>query len=183
MNLKEYINWTKQIDDYKVAPDVARIDAWGYEYLGKVVFPNFDITNASEGAEGYSSVRSNELTDWARHTWKNLRCVNAKIQIQKPGEKCYPHLDFLGEYLDEVCKTLPGLLKLEHSLQKPAVDVWRMFIAMEDHVPGHVFTINDQQWTWAKGDCIRLNNWQALHWTENTSDMDRKIIKITGLNF
>jgi hypothetical protein len=183
MNLKNYINWTKEIDDYKTAPSVANVNAWGYKVLGNVKFPDIDLSNPTHGNEGYSSIRNDKLSVWARETWADLQCVNAKIQIQRPGEKCHPHLDFLGEYLESVCETMPGLLKLEHSLEKPALDVWRMFVAMEDHIPGHVFSINDQCWEWTKGECIRLNNWQALHWTENTSTVDRKIIKITGVKF
>ena len=36
-------------------------------------------------------------------------------------------------------------------------------------------------WKWTKGQCIRLNNWQALHWTQNKSDRDRLLIKVTGI--
>ena len=41
--------------------------------------------------------------------------------------------------------------------------------------------LNNEEWKWSKGECMRLNNWQALHWTENTSNIDRVILKITGI--
>ena len=76
---------------------------------------------------------------------------------------------------------MPGLLNVEHTLEKPGIDVWRMFVAIEDHVDGHIFAVNNKEWKWTKGQCMRLNNWQALHWTKNDSDQDRVIIKITGI--
>ena len=39
MNLKEYINWTKTINDYKTAPNVADTNAWGFERHGRVIVP------------------------------------------------------------------------------------------------------------------------------------------------
>ena len=35
MNLKEYIDWTKTINDYKTAPTVANTSAWGFKKLKK----------------------------------------------------------------------------------------------------------------------------------------------------
>jgi hypothetical protein len=52
---------------------------------------------------------------------------------------------------------------------------------MENHAPGQVFSVNNNEWTWKAGDCMRLNNWQALHWTKNESNIDRSLIKITGI--
>ena len=77
----------------------------------------------------------------------------------------------------------PGLLNLQHSLDAPAIDVWRMFMAVDDQEPGQRFVINNEDWTWKAGDCMRLNNWRALHWTENTSKNNRTIIKVTGVKF
>lgn len=181
MNLKEYIEWTNSIDDYEVSPQVASASSWGFKELKNIVVPMFDLSNSSQGDEGYSSIRNDEISNWARSQWPQLNFVEAKIQIQKPGETCHPHLDLLGEYLERICETIPGLLKLNHSLQKPAVDIWRMFVAIDDHVEGQVFNINNKEWIWKAGDCIRLDNWQALHWTENRSAVDRAIIKITGV--
>jgi len=183
MNLKEYIEWTKTINDYKTAPTVANTKAWGFKKLKKVNIPEIKIENAKEGDEGYWSFRNEKLTEWAREQWEDLTFLDAKIQIQKPGQVCKPHLDFLGYYLEDICMAHPGLLKLEHSLETPAIDIWRMFIAVEDRVWGQQFVINDWDWIWKAGDCIRLNNWQALHWTKNTSSVDRTIIKVTGVKF
>ena len=83
--------------------------------------------------------------------------------------------------MERICETMPELLNSTHSLENPAVDVWRMFVAMDDHVQGQMFNINNRAWIWKAGDCIRLDNWQALHWTRNTSEKDRAIIKVTGV--
>ena len=182
MNLKEYIDWANSIDDYETAPKVADTSAWGFTILpGTFRTPKFVLQDIIKGTEGYDSVRNDLVTNWAKVTFPFLKCIDAKIQIQRPGEKCRPHLDFLGEYLQNVCEVMPGLLKLEHSLQKPGIDVWRLFVAVENHIPGHVFNVNNEEWKWSKGECMRLNNWQALHWTENTSNIDRVILKITGI--
>ena len=183
MTLKEYIEWTKTINDYETAPSVANTKTWGFKILEKVNIPEIKIENAKEGDEGYWSFRNQELTEWAKGQWEDLTFLDAKIQIQKPGQVCEPHLDFLGYYLEDICMAHPGLLKLEHSLKTPAIDIWRMFIAVEDRVWGQQFVIYDWDWIWKAGDCIRLNNWQALHWTKNTSSVDRTIIKVTGVKF
>jgi hypothetical protein len=183
MILKEYIEWTKTIDDYETAPNVANTKAWGFKKIKKVNIPEIKIENAKDGDEGYWSSRNEKLTEWAREQWEDLTFLDTKIQIQKPGQVCKPHLDFLGYYLEDICMAHPGLLKLKHSLDAPAIDIWRMFIAVEDQVWGQRFVINDWDWIWKAGDCMRLNNWQALHWTKNTSSVDRTIIKVTGVKF
>ena len=181
MFLRDYINWAKNIDEYQEGPKLANPKAWAYEKLGKVRLPKLKIKNATPGDEGYSSVRSPMLVKWAEYTWPFLKFVDAKIQIQSPGQSCDPHLDFLNDYLDNVCKQEPELYDREHSLQTPGVDVWRMFVAIDDQVEGQRFIINDKDWKWQGGDCIRLNNWQALHRTRNDSATDRSIVKITGI--
>tara|TARA_Y100000817_G_C16643680_1_gene449540 strand:+ start:80 stop:634 length:555 start_codon:yes stop_codon:yes gene_type:complete len=181
-NLRKYIEWTKQINDYETAPEVADPKAWGFEELGQIKLPkDINLENAIPGDEGYSSIRNDKLIEWAESTWPDLKCVDAKIQIQKPKEECKPHLDFLGDYLERVCESMPIMYGVLHSLDKPGLDVWRMFVAIEDNVPGQIFSINNKQWQWKRGDCIRLNNWQALHWTKNESTVERAIIKITGI--
>ena len=181
-NLRKYIEWTKQINDYKTAPEVADPKAWGFEDLGQIKLPTaINLENATPGDEGYSSIRNDNLIEWAESTWPDLKCVDAKIQIQRPNEECKPHLDFLGDYLERVCESMPIMYGVLHSLEKPGLDVWRMFVAIDDHVPGQIFSINEKKWQWKSGDCIRLNNWQALHWTKNESKVDRAIIKITGI--
>ena len=183
MNLKEYITWAKTLDAYKDGEKLANINAWGFEKLERVNVPNIKIENSIAGGEGYSSIRNEELSKWAREQWEDLTFLDAKIQIQKPGEVCEPHLDFIGYYLEDICMAHPGLLKLKHSLKAPAIDIWRMFIAVEDQVWGQRFVINNWDWIWKAGDCIRLNNWRALHYTKNTSGSNRKIIKVTGIKF
>ena len=182
MKLKEYIKWANSINEYEDSPSLADLDAWGFEIMpGNCRLPKLNLENAVKGDEGYDSIRDDRITQWARVTWPFLRCVDAKIQIQRPGEVCKPHLDFLNDYLEGVCEVLPGLLNVEHSIEKPGIDVWRMFVAVENHVEGHIFSINNEEWKWTKGECIRLNNWQALHWTENKSTVNRTLIKITGI--
>ena len=139
------------------------------------------VSSQQKGTEGYWHFRNNELSTWGSQTWPELEFLDVKIQVQKPGQVCPPHLDFLGYYLENICKAKPELLELEHSTNKPAIDIWRMFIATEDYKLGQMFVINDEQWFWTKGDCIRLNNWKALHWTKNIGEKDRTIIKVTGV--
>ena len=182
MKLSDYIEWTRHINDYDISPQVANPDTWDFKVLDKIELPKqLNFENAIQGDEGYSSIRNDSITNWARDKWPHLQCLDAKIQIPKPGEECKPHLDFLGDYLEKVCQTMPGLLNVEHSFHVPGLDVWRMFIAIEDQVDGQIFSINNKNWTWKTGDCMRLNNWQALHWTKNESKIDRSLIKITGI--
>lgn len=181
MFLRDYIKWAENIDEYQEGPKLAKPKAWAYEKLGKVKLPKLKIKNATPGDEGYSSMRSPMLVKWAEYTWPFLKFVDAKIQIQFPGQSCEPHLDFLNDYLDNVCTQAPELYDREHSLETPGVDVWRMFVAADDQVKGQRFVINNKDWIWKAGDCIRLNNWQALHSTQNNSRVPRSIIKITGM--
>jgi|TARA_R110000782_G_scaffold105088_5_gene193013 hypothetical protein len=182
MLLRNYIEWTRKINEYKEGPKVANLDTWGFKELGKVNLPQItNLEHPTPGDEGYSSIRNESLTQWAKATWPFLKFLDAKIQVQKYNEECKPHLDFLGYYLEHVCETMPRFLQVEHSLDKPGLDVWRMFIAIEDQVDGQIFSVNNNEWTWKAGDCIRLNNWQALHWTKNESNIDRSLIKITGI--
>jgi len=182
MLLRDYIEWAQNINEYEQSPRIANPSAWGFKNLGKVELPQIkNLKQPIPGNEGYSSIRDELLTRWARYTWPYLKCVDAKIQIQNPGQECKPHLDFLGHYLKNVCETIPGLLQIDHSLDSPGVDVWRMFVAIDDQVDGQKFVINNKHWIWKSGDCIRLNNWQALHYTKNKSKTNRSIIKVTGI--
>ena len=184
MNLQNYIDWTKTINDYEEAVHVASSESWGSQYIGRFKPPRLDITkNQEKGSEGYWHYRNDLLGKWASAVWPNLDFIEAKIQIQKPGQICHPHLDFLGEYLQHICEQRPELLSTAHSLNSPGIDVHRMFVAVDDQVPGQIFCINGKNWNWKAGDCIRLDNWQALHHTENNSTKDRAIIKITGVQF
>lgn len=182
MKLRKYIQWAKKINEYDISPNLAVKSAWGFKPLDKnIKIPNFDLKGKVQGEEGYSSVKSKQISEWAIATWPELQSVEAKIQIQASGERCDPHLDFLGNYLERACSHFPELLDIDHSLDTPGIDVWRLFVAIDDHVPGQVFDINGKKWKWKRGEGIRLNNWQALHWTENTSGTDRILLKITGI--
>tara|TARA_B100000927_G_C16396827_1_gene441682 strand:+ start:344 stop:907 length:564 start_codon:yes stop_codon:yes gene_type:complete len=184
MKLNEYISWANSLNEYQDSATLADSEAWGFEVLpGNYSTPKIDLKNVQTGDEGYDSVRNDLITNWAKVKWPFLECIDAKVQIQRPGEKCKPHLDFLGYYLENVCRKYPKLLRIDHTLQKPGIDVWRMFVAVDDHVTGQIFNVNNEEWKWTRGECMRLNNWQALHWTENKSTVDRVIIKITGVKF
>jgi len=110
MKLSDYIEWTRHINDYDISPQVANPDTWDFKVLDKIELPKqLNFENAIQGDEGYSSIRNDSITNWARDKWPHLQCLDAKIQIQKPGEECKPHLDFLGDYLEKVCQTMPGI--------------------------------------------------------------------------
>ena len=89
--LKEYIAWTKTINDYETALNVANTKAWGFKKLKKVNIPEIKIENAKEGDEGYWHLRSTVLTDWAKKNWTDLQFVEAKIQIQIPSRNTKQH--------------------------------------------------------------------------------------------
>jgi len=182
MNLKEYISWANKLDEYQDSATLADLTSWGFEVMpGNYRIPKLNLDNATKGTEGYDSIRNDLITNWAKTTFSFLKCIDAKIQIQRPNESCSPHLDFLNDYLQNVCESMPGLLNVEHALDKPGIDVWRLFVAVDNHVEGQIFSANNKEWKWAKGECMRLNNWQALHWTKNNSNKDRVLIKITGI--
>jgi|TARA_R110000744_G_scaffold137779_1_gene248435 hypothetical protein len=192
MNLEEYINWHDHLDGegvYKISPGLADKSTWGFKGMGKVDLPEIKNLYEKGGEEFYRrermqylGVRDDVLTKWAKEKWPFLKFMDAKIQIQRPGESVRPHLDLCGQYLTLVCEQAPWFKKIKHSYAKPGIDVWRLVIAMEDHVDGQIFSFNDQEWKWQSGDCIRINSWRALHWTENRSNKDRPIIKVTAIN-
>ena len=193
MNLKEYIDWHKELGYdgvYNISPELADPTAVGFKKMERVSFPKiqnlYDKGNLGEWRgvnEQYLGITDDKLTLWAQKKWPFLKFVKAKIQIQRPGERVKPHLDFCGDYLRIVSEQIPWLLKVKHTLEKPGIDIWRMSIAMEDQLEGQIFAFNNQNWEWKKGDCIRINTWRALHWTENKSKKDRPILKITGIKF
>ena len=63
----------------------------------------------------------------------------------------------------------------------PTFKARRYFIGGEDNGKGQEFILNGKHWIWKKGDCISLNVWRGVHNTINSSNKDRYIIKITGL--
>lgn len=191
MNLEEYLEWHQKLghdEFYNMCPDLADPNAVGCKHIGNVELPELgDLYKTSKNADWrgvthkYLGYTSETLTQWAEQQWPELKFVKAKIQIQPPGVNVPPHLDLLGDYLSGVCKEIPWIKKIKHSLEEPGVDICQILIAMEDQVDGQKFAFQDQEWNWKKGDCIRINTWRALHWTENKSEKDRPMIKITGL--
>ena len=191
MNVQEYIDWHSTLghdEFYDMCPDLADPKAIGLQHIGNVELPKLgEIELEGKNAEWrgvthkYFAYSDDKLTEWAKQKWPELKFVKAKIQVQPDGVKVPPHLDLLGDYLTGVCKEIPWLRKVKHSLEQPGIDICQMIVAMEDQVPGQVFAFSDQEWNWKKGDCIRINTWRALHWTENKSGVDRPMIKITGI--
>ena len=85
MNLKEYISWANTLDEYKDSASLADLGAWGYEVLpGSYKVPKLNLDNATKGSEGYDSIRDDLITNWAKVKWPFLKCIDAKIQIQRP---------------------------------------------------------------------------------------------------
>ena len=193
MNLEDYIKWHRDLGHdglYDKSPELADPNAVSFKHIGNVDLPDVEhvyeksfMVHWRGGKRGYLSAYDDKLTEWAKKRWPALKFVKDKIQIQRPGGKVQPHLDLLGDYLSGVCDQIPWLKKVKHSLDKPGVDVHQMLIALDDQVDGQIFAFSDKNWNWKKGDCIRVNNWQALHWTENKSEKDRAIIKVQGINF
>ncbi len=72
--------------------------------------------------------------------------------MQPDGVKVPAHLDLLGDYLTSVCKEIPWLRKVKHTLENPGIDICQMIVAMEDQVPGQVFAFSDQEWNWNDED-------------------------------
>lgn len=181
MTLAEYIRWATSTDHYLESPYHADINAWSWQELPAVKLPQLDIPELAKGSEGYSSYRTTKLQRWAELTWRDLSHIKCSVQVQQPGEVCHPHLDLLGEYLQQVAEQHPTLLEQPHSLHNPTVDCRRMFVAVEDQKPGQRFVINGKDWQWRQGDCISMNPWTALHHTANTGSHSRALIKITAV--
>ena len=174
MNVQEYLDWHSKLDHdefYNMCPDLADPNAIGLQHIGNIELPelgNIELTGKNADWRGvthkYFAYSDDKLTEWAKQKWPELKFIKAKIQVQPAGVKVPAHLDLLGDYLTSVCKEIPWLKKVKHSLEQPGIDVCQMIVAMEDQVPGQVFAFSDQEWNWKKGDCIRINTWRALHW-------------------
>ena len=95
MKLKEYIKWANNLDEYQDSATLADLNAWGFEVMpGSYRIPKLNLDNATKGTEGYDSIRNDLISNWAKVTFPFLKCLDAKIQIQRPGESCKPHLIF-----------------------------------------------------------------------------------------
>ena len=105
--------------------------------------------------------------------------------------------DMYDKYLELHDPAVPGFVlpgkvsiptdlikKIKHSLANPGVDLHQLLIACDDQVDGQVIGFhNPGNWNWKKGDILRINTWRSLHWTKNTSNKVRVIIKVTGIEF
>jgi len=197
--LQEYIDWYQTLafedmyDKYLELHDPA---VPGFVLPGNVSIPTDlinDIMNNNPDGEPteflgveskYQVQYDDRLLQWAQEQFPNLKFVKCRLQIQKPGEEVRKHMDLLGEYLKGVCENIPWLKKIKHSLANPGVDLHQLLIACDDQVDGQVIGFhNPGNWNWKKGDILRINTWRSLHWTKNTSNKVRVIIKVTGIEF
>ena len=194
MQLKEYIkqDYVNNLDYYKDTIGYADLEQSGWTRLNNVEIPDIDfiksITN-DERSDGhnddnvYTYGKHDELDLWGKTTFPNIKFQDCRVQLQKPGDKVDPHVDTLIGHIQKWIDQDPAIGKLEHSIEHPNADLKavRYFIGVQDHIPGQNFIINNKQWIWKSGDVISLNVWRGLHYTENKSNVDRYIIKLTGI--
>lgn len=120
-----------------------------------------------------------------------------KIHIQEPGDLIPPHVDTElavtqgddTEYT-KLRRIVRKAYKLEsHSLhfhhmsdeQKEAT-LERVFVFLEDHVPGHIIMMQDRIIdTWRRGDVLWFDWRRCQHATSNISRVTRPILQITGV--
>ncbi len=194
MKLKEYIkqDYVNNLDYYKDTIKYADLDQSGWTNLGRVITPDIEflkMITTDERSDGhnndnvYTYGKHPELTKWGYDAFRNVRLQDCRVQLQKPGDKVDPHVDTLIGHIENWIKEEPELGELEHSLENPNENLKavRYFIGVEDRIDGQNFVINNKQWIWKSGEVISLNVWRGLHYTENTSNEDRYIIKITGI--
>ena len=197
MNLGEYIdnfeklNYEELFAKYREYSDPT---VKSFVPIGKVDLPEQLIREMSQrepdrqpehlGVKSQYRVKyDDELQSWAEKTFPHLQFVDVRMQSQPPGEKVPAHLDLLPVYLRKVCRKVPYLRKLKHSIDQPALDVHQIIVACEDQLEGQVFGFdNPGPWQWKKGDCIRVNTWRGSHWTENNSQQTRHMLKVRGIH-
>jgi hypothetical protein len=193
-NLGEYIDWHQSLnfdETYDIYPKLADPSVTSFLPMGKIDLPEL-ITDDGRGFKPdfrgtlsqYTVLEDESLLKWAAEKFPKLKFLKCRMQVQKPGEAVRAHLDLLGDYLKNVSVKMPWIRKTKHSFKNPRIDIHQYIIACDDQVEGQVFGFeNPGPWQWKKGDYIRVNTWQALHWTENKSEKDRAIIKVQGINF
>ena len=194
MLLSEYVSWldSKEFNYYNDTVGFADTKQAGYKNIGNYRLPPLEFIKkitTQPRADGndldntYTYGRHTLLDTWAEKTFPELKYKQTLIQLQKPGEKVDPHVDTLHGQIKSWIKQDPALANIEHSMEKPnpTFKARRYFIGVEDHVEGQQFILNGKHWIWKKGDCISLNVWRGVHNTINSSNKDRYIIKITGL--
>lgn len=196
MKLSEYVkqDFVNDLDYYKDTIGYADLSQPGWKDLGNVYLPagmlNFvkDISK-DERKDGhnldnvYTYGRHPDLNKWATETFPHVSFQDVRVQMQKPGDKVDPHVDTLFGQITKWIEQEPKLGEIEHSMENPNPDfhACRYFIAVEDHVDGQEFIINNKPWIWKSGDAISLNVWRAIHHTKNNSEVNRYIIKVTGI--
>jgi hypothetical protein len=198
MNLGEYIDWYESLsydEMFAKYREIADPNVPGYLPMGKVNLPeeliNEMTTRKPDRQPEYLGVKSqyrvvddNRLLRWAEKQFSNLKFVDCRMQSQMPGEKVPEHIDLLGFYLKTVTKQAPWLRKIQHSIDRPGIDVYQLIIACDDQIDGQVFGFdNPGNWNWTKGECIRVNTWRGMHWTENKSNKIRNVLKVRGISF
>ena len=195
MKLRDYVKLDSAmdtIDQYQDTAKYADLTQPGWKELGNVEVPDMSFLTAITDdyrckkhlpEDQYYYGRHDKLTEWGKKTFPNVRLQDVRIQMQEPGKKISPHVDSLVGHMAKWIEIDPSIGELEHTMENPNPNLKavRYFIACEDHVPGQNFTINDKKWIWKKGDAISLNVWRGLHFTNNDSNQDRYIIKITGI--
>ena len=195
MKLKDFIKLDSAMDsieEYDTTTHHADLSQPGWKELGNVETPDLhfveSITHDFRCKEhlptnAYYYGMHEELSAWGRKTFPNVRLQDVRIQMQEPGAEISPHVDSLMGHIAKWIELDPSIGELEHSMENPNPNLraCRYFVAMEDHVEGQDFIINEKPWVWKKGDAISLNVHRGLHHTKNTSDKDRYIIKVTGI--
>ena len=180
------------IDQYQDTAKYADLTQPGWKELGNVEVPDMSFLTVITDdyrckkhlpEDQYYYGKHDELTEWGKKTFPNVKFQDVRIQMQEPGKKISPHVDSLVGHITKWIEIDPSIGELEHTMESPNPNLKavRYFIACEDHVPGQNFTINDKKWIWKKGDAISLNVWRGLHFTNNDSNQDRYIIKLTGI--
>lgn len=194
MQLKDYIkqDYVNNLDYYKDTIGYADLKQPGFTKLNSVEVPDIEFIKEitkDERSDGhnnnnvYTYGKHAALSLWAKTTFPNIKFQDCRVQLQKPGDKVDAHVDTLLGHIEKWIELDPSLGELEHSMENPNPNLKavRYFIACEDHVQGQNFTINNEKWIWKQGDAISLNVYRGLHFTNNESNQDRYIIKITGI--
>jgi len=194
MKLSEYLNWldSEEFDYYSDTIKFADHTQPGHTFVKNVRLPQLDFIKkitTQPRADGkdlenvYTYGRHPMLDVWADKTFPELKYKQTLVQLQKPGDKVDAHVDTLHGQIRSWIEKEPELGDIEHSMENPNPNfkARRYFIGVEDHIAGQVFKLNNVEWIWKKGDTISLNVWRGVHNTFNASNVDRYIIKITGL--
>ncbi len=194
MLLKDYVkqNYDNNLDYYKDTVKYANLSQPGFTYIGNVETPYLEfieLITKDDRKDGhnldnfYTYGRHPKLDRWAQETFPNIKFQDCRSQLQEPGNKVDPHVDTLIGHIEKWIAKDSTIGEIDHSLENPNpyFKAVRYFIAMEDHIEGQDFIINNKKWIWKKGDVISLNVWRGVHNTINNSNKNRFILKVTGI--